>query len=91
MSTLKVNTVEFGIEVADEFVAAYGPTSILQIQRALREQTNLSATQRNNVINFCVRNLWDNYDGMTGIYWMRGTKEIADIEFDFLINDVSEA
>ncbi len=69
MSQSRIATVEFGIEVAQEFVSAYGPVSLMTIQEELDVQCALNLSQTAEVLEYCVNEDWEEYDGMDLIYW----------------------
>lgn len=80
-----LNSITFGIEVAQEFVAAYGPVATTEIDRELRVQTNLNERNRQQVIQAGIATDWELYDGMDNVYWNRDNEDTAGIEFDFLV------
>ena len=80
MSQSRITTVDFGIEVAQEFVSAYGPVSLMTIQENLDVQCALNLSQTAEVLEYCVNNDWMQYDGMDLIYWNKFTDiEIGDL------------
>lgn len=78
-SASRLASQEFGITVAAEYVAAYGPVSILEITRALQEQTWLTARNCQQVIQYGIAELWEEYS-IPGTYWLNKPTKI---KFDF--------
>ena len=71
MTQATITTVEFGITVAQEFVSAYGPVSLMTIQEELEIQCSLNLEKIAEVLEYCVNNDWEMYDDMDLIYWNR--------------------
>ena len=94
MTQSRTASITFGIEVAKEFVSAYGPVSVSEIDRELKIQTGLNERNRQQVIEAGIATDWEQYEDFQDIYWDKAQENTVDVEFDFrnrqslgLIND----